>query len=185
MVVTILFNNLKLNKMNNYPKILTALIIFFVFIISSCTKEGGVTEIIEGCTDSSAMNYNVNATSNDNSCVYAHQIMVNTWNISSECNGSLFAPFLPETIAILAGATMGDLLIDLGGLFGSLNGTISHSGIIDIPSQDFTIDLGLPVASLVTIHGSGTLESVSNCTIQITAIAAILGSEDCILTMTL
>tara|TARA_B100001971_G_C18058296_1_gene466536 strand:+ start:176 stop:685 length:510 start_codon:yes stop_codon:yes gene_type:complete len=169
--------------MNNIFRISFLVVLSLTLIVSSCTKDG--SPAVFGCTDSTAYNFNQNANEDDNSCVYAHQIMVNTWNISSECNGSLLNSFLPETIEILAGATMGDLLIDLGGLFGSLNGTISHSGIIDIPSQDFTIDLGLPVASLVTIHGSGTLDSVSNCTIQITATAAIFGSEDCTLTMTL
>ena len=53
--------------MNTYSKILTALIVSFIFIISSCTKE---EQIIEGCTDSTAMNYNSTATSNDGSCVY-------------------------------------------------------------------------------------------------------------------
>ena len=84
--------------MNNYPKILTALIVSFVFIISSCTKEGGT---IEGCTDSSAMNYNVNATSDDGSCVYAYDIAQGTWNITPNCediNLPIIGPISLDTI---------------------------------------------------------------------------------------
>ena len=88
--------------MNNYPKILTALIVSFVFIISSCTKEGGT---IEGCTDSSAMNYNVNATSNNGSCIYAYYIAQGIWNITPDCDdlpipGVSLDDVLPEFIEV-------------------------------------------------------------------------------------
>ena len=150
--------------MNNYPKILTVLIIFFVFIISSCTKEGGVTEIIEGCTDSSAMNYNVNATSNDGSCIYAYNIAQGTWNITPNCediNIPLIGPIsldtiLPESVDV-QGAGNGSLFIDINGA--QISGDIDNSGNITVAEQTVSIDLGLGIPIPVKISGSGKIES--------------------------
>ena len=69
-MTTFLFNNLKPNKMNTYSKILIVVIISSLLVISSCKKE---EEIIEGCTDSAAMNFNATATSNDGSCILAYK----------------------------------------------------------------------------------------------------------------
>ena len=41
---------------------------------------------IEGCTDISAMNYLPNATSDDGSCIFAYDIAQGIWNISSACD---------------------------------------------------------------------------------------------------
>ena len=65
--------------MKNIYKISAVFFVGLSIIVSSCKKE---ELIIEGCTDSSAMNYLSNATSNDGSCIFSHEIMVNTWNIS-------------------------------------------------------------------------------------------------------
>ena len=147
-------------------------------IIFSCKKEDN---IIEGCTDSAALNYSSDATSNNGSCIYAHEIMVGTWNISAACNGSIMSSVLPATIEILAGETVGDLWIDLG-TAGIFDGSISSTGSITIPSQDI-IGLSLPIPGLSpTISGSGTLDSESQCTVTLTV---SLVNETCILTLTL
>ena len=52
-------------------------------ICSSCKKD---EQIIEGCTDSSAINYLSNATSNNGSCIYAYDIAQGTWSISPDCD---------------------------------------------------------------------------------------------------
>ena len=54
--------------MKNLFKLTTFIIAVVLFTVSSCKKE---EQIIEGCTDSSAMNYLSNATSDDGSCEYA------------------------------------------------------------------------------------------------------------------
>ncbi len=53
--------------MKKYSKIFIIVIISSLLVTSSCKKD---ELIIEGCTDSAAMNYNSTATSNDGSCVY-------------------------------------------------------------------------------------------------------------------
>ena len=151
--------------MNTYSKILTALIVSFVFIISSCTKDGGI--IVEGCTDSSAMNYNVNATSNDGSCVYAYDIAQGTWNITPNCediNLPIIGPIsldtiLPESIDV-QGAGNGSLFIDINGA--QISGDIDNSGNITVAEQTVSIDLGylgLGIPIPVQISGLGKIES--------------------------
>ena len=164
--------------MKNIYKISAVFFVSLSIIVSSCKKE---ELIIEGCTDSSAMNYLSNATSNDGSCIFSHEIMVNTWNISAACDGSIMSSILPETIEILAGETVGDLQIDLG-TAGVLDGSISSSGIITVPSQEI---IGLPITIpglSPTIFGSGTLDSESKCTVTFTV---SLVNETCVLTLTL
>ena len=49
-----------------------ALLIFSILLLPGCLSLTGLeSEIIEGCTDEEASNYNENATSNDRSCEYA------------------------------------------------------------------------------------------------------------------
>ena len=167
--------------MKNIYKISAVFFVGLSIIVSSCKKE---ELIIEGCTDSSAMNYLSNATSNDGSCIFSHEIMVNTWNISAACDGSIMSSILPETIEILAGETVGDLQIDLG-TAGVFEGSISSTGSIIIPSQE-VIGLPLPIPGLSpTISGSGTLDLESQCNVTLTVDIGILGDETCVLTLTL
>ncbi|MDB0027133.1 hypothetical protein N9D80_01095 [Flavobacteriales bacterium] len=42
--------------------------------------------LIDGCTDITAMNYQDLATNNDGSCIFAYDIAEGIWNISSECD---------------------------------------------------------------------------------------------------
>ena len=158
--------------MNNIFKISAVLFIGVSLVVSSCKKEEA---LIEGCTDSSAMNYQSLATSNDGSCWLSHEAMVNTWDISSDCDGDLVGGVLPSTIEVSAGDNLGDLMIDLG-TAGTFNGSISEAGIILIPSQS--------ALSVGTISGNGVLESETSATVNIT-INAVVVTETCVLTLTL
>ena len=171
-MATFLFNNQIIIKMNNIFKISAVLFIGVSLVVSSCKKE---ETLIEGCTDSSAMNYQSLATSNDGSCWLSHETMVNTWNISSVCDGDLVGGVLPSTIEVSAGDNIGDLMIDLG-TAGTFNGSISEAGIILIPSQS--------ALSVGTISGNGVLESETSATVNIT-INAVVVTETCVLTLTL
>ena len=158
MVVTFLFNNLKPNKMNNYSKILTVLIVFFVFIFSSCTKEG---ETIEGCTDSSAMNYNANATSNNGSCIYAYDVALGNWNIDPDCDdlpipGVSLDDILPESIEV-QGVGNNTLFIDIDGT--QVIGNIDNDGNIIANEQTVQVDIGLGIPTDVQVSGNGKIES--------------------------
>jgi hypothetical protein len=97
--------------MKNIYKISAILFVSLTIVITSCKKDEqiieGCTDItatnyqslatsndgsciyapaIEGCTDSSAMNFLSIATSNDGSCIYAYDIAQGIWNISSACD---------------------------------------------------------------------------------------------------
>ncbi len=144
--------------MNNYSRFLITLIISFVFIISSCTKEG---EIIEGCTDSSAMNYNTNATSNNGSCIYAYDIAQGNWNIDPDCDdlpipGVSLEDILPESIEV-QGAGNNTLFIDIDGI--QVTGDIDNDGNIVANEQTVQIDVGLGVPTPVQVSGDGKIES--------------------------
>ena len=100
--------------MKNIFKISTVLFVGVSLLVSSCKKEEilpavllGCTDstalnfnnlantndgnceyemFIDGCTDITAMNYQDLATNNDGSCVFAYDIAQGIWNISSECD---------------------------------------------------------------------------------------------------
>ena len=167
--------------MKNIFKISAVLFLGISLVVSSCKKE---EVLIDGCTDSSAMNYLPDATSNDGSCWFAHEAMVNIWNISSVCDGDLVGGVLPSTIEVSAGDSKGDLMIDLG-TAGVFEGSITSAGVIIIPSQEVT-GLPIPIPGISpTINGNGTLDSESQCTVTLTVDLGILGSETCVLTLTL
>ena len=96
--------------MQNIYKISAIVFLSLTMVITACKKDEqiieGCTDItatnyqslatsndgsciyasaIEGCTDISAMNFLSIATSNDGSCIYAYDIAQGIWNISSEC----------------------------------------------------------------------------------------------------
>ena len=156
--------------MNNYSKILIAGMISSLFVISSCKKE----EIIEGCTDSSAMNYLSNATSNDGSCIFAYDIAQGIWNISSVCDdltisiplvGDFPVPLndiFPPTIEI-TGEGNGVVSLDVNG--NDVMADISNGGIVTIKdNQTISFDTGVPLIGIldVNISGSGKIETATN-----------------------
>ena len=143
--------------MNNYSKILITIIIFSLFVISSCKKE----EIIEGCTDSSAMNYLSNATSNNGSCIYAYDVALGNWNIDPDCDdlpipGVSLEDMLPESIEV-QGAGNNTLFIDIDGT--QVIGDIDNDGNIIANEQTVQVDIGLGIPTDVQVSGNGKIES--------------------------
>ena len=132
-----------------------------------------------GCTDETAYNYDSENTIDDGSCVYANQLITNTWNVDSECDGLILGNIIPGEITIESGAEEGEIIADFG-IF-SLNGTIDQVGFINIPSQDVSFG----DFSLVTVSGNGQLQNEQTATINITATVLLLGSESCTLTFSL
>ena len=166
--------------MKNYPRILITIIISSLVLISSCKKE---EEIIEGCTDSVAMNYNSNATSNDGSCQYAYDIAQGIWNISSDCDdlpipipGLSLDDLLPESIEV-EGAGNSTLFIDIDGA--QVTGSIDNDGNIIASEQTVQIDIGLGIPTDVQVSGNGKLESENTGYMDLTYSfdVPILGSQ--------
>ena len=102
-----------------------------IMVISSCKKE------IDGCTDSSAMNYSADATTNDGSCIFAYDIAQGIWNISPDCeeytipiiNQTLsLNDQLPESIEVQGAGDNSTLYIDINGT--QVNGVIDFQGNI-------------------------------------------------------
>jgi len=154
--------------MKHYSKILIAVIISSLFVISSCKKE----EVIEGCTDSSAMNYLSNATSNDGSCIFAYDIAQGIWNISSECDDLIISiplvgdfpvplnDMFPETIEIIGEGT-GVISIDINGE--NVLADVSYDGTVTIQDgQKVSLDTGDFGVVDVDITGSGKIETATN-----------------------
>ena len=81
--------------MKNIYKISAVLFLAISLVVSSCKKE---EVLIDGCTDSSAMNYMIDATTNDGSCVFAYDIAKGTWNISSVCDDLIISIPLEEVL---------------------------------------------------------------------------------------
>ena len=152
-------------------------LVYFIILtisVTSCKKE------VDGCIDSLAYNYNASANTDNGSCIYAHEIMVNTWNMeTSECGNILGEGLdLLENIVIQKGNNDGDLIINLGTL-GTLTGSISNQGSITIPSQSITLG---------SIEGTGTLNSLTNATVNIKIIIGfppLATEQTCNITLTL
>ncbi len=64
-------------------------ILFFAILITSASAFTGCKKI-EGCTDGEAWNFDSEATHDDGSCVYSNPIKAGTWNVSENCQGSIF-----------------------------------------------------------------------------------------------
>ena len=172
--------------MKRIYKITTIVLLSITMIISSCKKE------IDGCTDSSAMNYSSDATSNDGSCIFAYAIAQGTWNITPNCDeidilGQTISlnDQMPETIDV-QGNGDNSLFIDMNGT--QVSGDIDNQGNITVPKQTVSIDMGLGPMD-IDVEGDGKIESESSGYMDLTyefEIPIIGGTEalDCQLTLT-
>ena len=135
---------------------------------------------IPGCNDTLAFNFDSMATDNDGSCEYAFEIMVNTWNMSSDCDGMIIGAILPSEIIVSQGLNNGDLILDLGaGVI--INGQVDNLGNITIPNQSIGID-----QFSLDVIGLGQLNSTTSATVNISFSGGFgFISESCILTLTL
>jgi len=155
--------------MKNTYKISAVFFVGLSIIVSSCKKE---ELIIEGCTDSSAMNYLSNATSNDGSCVFAYDIAQGIWNISSACDDLIISiplvgdfpvplnDMFPETIEI-TGEGVGVISMDINGE--NVLADVSYDGTVTIQDgQKISLNTGDFGVVDVDITGSGKIETATN-----------------------
>ena len=155
--------------MKNIYKISAVLFLAISLVVSSCKKE---EVLIDGCTDSSAMNYMIDATTNDGSCVFAYDIAKGTWNISSVCDDLIISiplagdfpvplnDMFPETIDI-TGEGVGVVSMDINGE--NVLADVSYDGIVTIKDdQKISLDTGDFGVVDVDITGSGLIASDTN-----------------------
>ena len=175
--------------MRNYSKILITIIITTLFVISSCKKD---VMIIEGCTESTAMNYMSNATSNDGSCIFAYDIAQGIWYFDSECPNAPFPgieDMLPSNVNVeSAGNNSLSLIIESPiGEPVTVLGTIDNDGNINVAEQAlFSIDtLGVQVPILVSGDGQITSQASGLLDLNYSATFAIVELFDfsCIVTL--
>jgi hypothetical protein len=152
--------------MKNIFKISAVLFIGFSLVFSSCKKE------IDGCTDSSAMNYSSDANSDDGSCISAYDIAQGIWNISSACDDLIISiplvgdfpvplnDMFPETIEI-TGEGVGIVSMDINGE--NVLADVSYDGTVTIQDgQKISLDTGDFGVVDVDITGSGKIETATN-----------------------
>ena len=152
--------------MKNIFKISAVLFIGFSLVFSSCKKE------IDGCTDSSAMNYSSDANSDDGSCISAYDIAQGIWNISSACDDLIISiplvgdfpvplnDMFPETIEI-TGEGVGVVSMDINGE--NVLADVSYDGTVTIQDgQKISLDTGDFGVVDVDITGSGKIETATN-----------------------
>ena len=147
--------------MKNIFKISAVLFIGLSIIFSSCKKE------IDGCVDSSAMNYLSDANSDDGSCVFAYGIAQGTWNIASDCQSLTILTFevplndmFPDTVEI-TGEGEGVVAMDINGNI--ILADVSINGDVTIrDGQKISLDTGVIGVVDVDITGSGKIETATN-----------------------
>jgi hypothetical protein len=155
--------------MKNIYKISAVLLVSLSIILSSCKKED---EVVNGCTNSTASNFNALANTEDGSCVFAYDIAQGIWNISSVCDDLIISiplagdfpvplnDILPETIEI-TGEGVDVVSMDINGE--NVLANVSYSGIVTIQDdQKISVDTGDFGVVDVNITGSGIIESASN-----------------------
>jgi len=155
--------------MKNIFKISAVLFLVISLVVSSCKKE---EVLIDGCTDSSAMNYLPDATTNDGSCVFAYDFAQGIWNISSVCDDLIISiplagdfpvplnDMFPETIEI-TGEGVGVVSMDINGE--NVLANVSYSGIVTIQDdQKISVDTGDFGVVDVNATGSGKIETETN-----------------------
>lgn len=156
--------------MKNYHYI--TIIFFIILTFISCKKE---EDTILGCTDSSAMNYNSNATSNDGSCLIAYDIAQGLWNINPNCDdinipllGDMFSlsDALPESIEV-DGSGGNIIFIEISE--NQVEGTIDNDGNVIVSSQDLQLDMGgMGLDFPVSVSGSGSIIDANSGTMNLT-----------------
>ena len=154
--------------MTNIYKISLIFLLSISVIFSSCKKE------IDGCTDSAAINYISDATSNDGSCIYAYDIAQGLWNITPDCEEydvlglGLYVvnlnDALPETIDV-EGAGNNLLYIEIDE--SQINGTIDNSGNIIVASQTISLDMGFGPID-IDVEGDGLVNTSNIGVINLT-----------------
>ena len=152
--------------MKNIFKIPVVLFLALFLLVYSCKKE------IEGCTESSAMNYVSDATTNDGSCIFAYDIAQGVWNISTVCDDLIISiplagdfpvplnDMFPENIEITAEGG-GVVSMNING--DNVLANVSYDGSVTImDDQKISVDTGEFGAFDVDITGSGMIKSASN-----------------------
>jgi hypothetical protein len=152
--------------MKNIFKISAVLFIGFSIVFSSCKKE------IDGCTDSSAMNYLSDANYDDGSCIFAYGIAQGKWDIETACEELIISiPFVgdfpiplndmfPDTVDI-TGEGEGVVAMDINGNI--ILADVSINGDVTIQDdQKISLDTGDFGVVDVDITGSGKIETATN-----------------------
>tara|TARA_B100001540_G_scaffold305126_1_gene315667 strand:- start:2301 stop:2837 length:537 start_codon:yes stop_codon:yes gene_type:complete len=138
--------------------------IYFIFLFCLCVFLSSCKKDIEGCTDNTAMNYDVEANLDNGSCIYFYDIAQGLWDISPDCEeytipiiGTTISlnDQLPESIDVQGGGN-NMLYIDINGT--QVNGSIDSQGNLTVPSQTIQIDMGFGPMD-IDVEGSGVIES--------------------------
>ena len=163
--------------MKNIYKISAVFFVGLSIIVSSCKKEDNTPAAINGCTDSSAMNYLSNATSNDGSCIFAYAIAQGVWNISCECEdltinlagvldtaiplNDMLPPTIEITGVLSTGEGAGVVSLDVDG--DPVLADIANNGSVTIQdNQTIAFDVENIGEVDVNITGSGKIETATN-----------------------
>ena len=154
--------------MKNTYKLFPIAILAVILTISSCKKE------IDGCIDSSAMNYSSDATSNDGSCIFAYDIAQGIWSITPDCEeysipiiGTTISlnDQLPETINV-QGAGNNLLYLEINDT--QVNGQIDNIGNIIVAKQTISIEMDGFGEMPIDVEGTGKIESISSGNMNLT-----------------
>ncbi len=116
---------------------------FFLFATSSCEKD------VPGCTDANAENFNVDATSDDGTCVLARAKFLGTYNVNESCTSGTYS----YNITITESGTADDAIVitPFGNYQGvSVRATVSGAGISFNDTQN-----------AITFSGSGDISGNS------------------------
>ena len=142
-------------------------IVLFLFIFSSCDSGGDAN--IEGCTDTNACNFNIDATINDNSCIEEDECGDCAGEFNSPCDLSLGLIYFSETEKKIWYNITEDILgfqFDVYGIniTGIIDGDAQLSGIDQIffeNGTDFSRIIGYSLAGSKITNDCGELFGIT------------------------
>ena len=144
------------------------LLYLLIAITLSCSSDDDNVGAVSGCTDPESVNYNSNATVDDNSCQYS---IIGEWNITKYTLGtldvragyiSLSSTYFSDNTMLTSGVTInGDILL-VTGVF-SLSGTNNSTLTMTNEFGDTTVFTILDISSnLMKINSSDVLGEEAN-----------------------